>query len=114
MTSALLREDRPATVRRAAVAGEPSLSSRRVALLEDVLVVVRELVTGSDVAHGRDPDAPVLDDRVAVRITRVIDEPRLVAVDRRVDDDIVVNGEEERVMPLAGHVGVPRLRLRRC
>ena len=40
-------------------------------------------------------------DRVAVRIARVVDEARLVAVDRRVDHDVVVDREQIGVVPLA-------------
>jgi hypothetical protein len=39
-----------------------------VPFVEDVSVVVRQLLTGFDVADRLDPDAPVLDDRVAIRI----------------------------------------------
>ena len=52
-------------------------------------------------------------DRVAIRVARVVDEPRLVAVHRRVDHDVVVDREQKRVMALVAVVGIPRVGLRR-
>ena len=58
------------------------------------------------------PYAAVLDDGVAVRRARVVDEPRFVAVDSRVDDDlvpvVVVDGEQVGMVPLSRHVGITR------
>ena len=43
----------------------------------------------------------------------MVDEPRLVAAHCRIDDDVVIDGEQECVMPFARGVGVSRVRLRR-
>src|SRR4051794_40667836 len=75
---ALFREDRPATRARAAVAGKPSLRRWCVPFLENVSVVVRQFLPGSDVANCLDPDATIVDHRIAVGIARMIDESRLV------------------------------------
>jgi hypothetical protein len=42
----------------------------------------------------------------------MVDEPRLVAADRRVDHDVVVDREEEGVVPFAFNVGIARVGLR--
>ena len=105
----LLRQDRPPALLRPAVTGEAPLRGRRVPLLEHVGVIVRELLAGDDVANALDPDAPVVDHRVAVGIARVIDEARLVPVHRGVDHHVVVDGEEEGVVPLARQLGVARV-----
>jgi hypothetical protein len=81
-----------------------------VPLVEEVRVVVRQLFAGFDVADRLDPDASVLDYGIAIRRARVIDEPRLVSVDGGVDDDVVVDREEIRVMALIDAVGIPRIR----
>jgi hypothetical protein len=80
-----------------------------VAFLEHVRVVVRELFARLDVANGLDPNATVVDHGVAIRIARVIDESRLVAVDGGVDHDVVVDREQERVMSFAVDVGISRV-----
>src|SRR4051794_20482123 len=91
--SSLLRQDRPTTVRRAAVAGKPALRSRGVPLLEDVGIVVCQLLTRLDVANRLDPDTTLVDHGVTVWIARVVDEPRFVAVHGRVDHDVVIDRE---------------------
>src|SRR5690606_8300200 len=63
-----------------------------------VLIVVNELLARPDRPQRVDPDPPVLDDRLAVRVARVIDETRLVAVARAVDDGLSVDREEEGVV----------------
>src|SRR5688572_20440243 len=92
------REDRPATSRRATLAhvdALPVLVLRAVAL---VRVVVRQLLAGSDAANRLDVDALSLVYRFAVRRTAVIDEARLVAVDRRVDHGLAVDGKQKGVV----------------
>lgn len=101
-----MRQDRPATVAGAAGTGIAAFGRRGVALLENVCVVVRELFARLDVANRLDPDAAVVDHRIAVRVARVVDEPRLVAADRRVDHHVVVDREEEGVVPLTFYVGI--------
>src|SRR5678815_1169453 len=81
-----------------------------MSLVEDVRVVIRELLARGDVADRLDPDATVVDDRIAVRIARVIDEPRVVAVDGGVDHDVVVDREEKRVVSLINAIGVTGIR----
>ena len=71
---------------------------------ELVRVVVRQLFTALDVPDRFDSDAFVLDGRVTVGVARMVDPARLVAADGRVDHDIVVDGEEERVVPDGGVV----------
>src|SRR3954471_2619406 len=110
---AFLCQQRPATARRAAVAREAALGGWRVSFLEDVRVVVGELLARPHVANGFDPDATVLDDSVAVRIARVVYEPRCVAVHRRIDHDVVVDREQERVVALTSAVGIARIRFSR-
>src|SRR4051812_20648173 len=75
--SALLRQDRPAAGSGAAVAGKAALRRGRVPLLQHVRVVVRQLLSRRHVADRLDPDPPVVDHGVAVRVARVVDEPRL-------------------------------------
>ena len=77
-----------------------------MAFLEHIRVVVRELFARFDVANGLDPDATVVDRRVAIRIARVIDESRLVAADGGIDHDVIVDREQERVMTFAVDVGI--------
>ncbi len=80
-------------------------------LLEDIRVVVRQLFAGSNVADGLYPDATVIDDRVAIRITRMVDESRFVSVDGRIDHNVVVDGEQISVMALARLIGILRVSL---
>ena len=82
-------------------------------LLEDVRVVVRQLLARLDISNRLDPNPAVLDHRVAIRIARVIDESRLVSADSRVDHDVVIDREQERVVALALDVRIARVRLGR-
>src|SRR5204863_4990308 len=86
---------------------------RGMALLQYVRIVVRQLFSRLNVTDRLDPDPRVVDDRVAIRIARVVDEPRLVAVHGSIDHDVVVNREQIRVMPLVAAVRIPRVGLRR-
>ena len=83
----------------------------RVTFGECERVIVREFFTGCDIAHRLDPDATIVDHGVAVRITRMIDPARIVAVDCGIDDDAVVDCKQERVMSLTRYIGIPRLGL---
>ena len=57
-------------------------------------IVVRELFPDFDVSQCFNPDAPSINDCVAIRVARVIDPPRFVAINGRVDDHCIVNREE--------------------
>src|SRR5690606_27044676 len=97
---ALVAQDRATTLGRAAVAGVARLHRRRVRLVQDVRVVVRQLLARLDVADRLDEDAAILLHRLAVRIAGVIDPARVVAVPPAVDHRLVVHGEEEGVVGL--------------
>src|ERR1700722_5484197 len=84
--------------RRPAAAGEDHVDVGRIVGLALDLVVVGELLTGSDVADRLDEHGAPLNDGLAVRVAAVIDEARLVAVDARIDDRAPVDDEEERVV----------------
>ena len=62
-----------------------------MALGEDVGIVVHQLFAHFDVVDRVDPDTAVVDHRIAVRGARVIQKPRLVAVDGGVDHHLVVD-----------------------
>src|SRR5262249_2754117 len=53
------------------------------------VVVVGQLLALADRAGGANPDHAILDVRVAIRLARVVDVPRDVAPDGRVDDPTV-------------------------
>ena len=84
-----------------------------MSLVENVGVIVRQFFSNFHIPDRFDPDPAVLDYGITVRIARVVDKPRIVPVDRRVDHDVIVNREEIRVMSLAFVVGVPLVRLTR-
>src|SRR5262245_7830917 len=74
LTRALGRpQHRAAALGRAAPARIDLVDVRRVTALAADLVVVSELFARCDIAHGLDEHPPLLDDRFAVRIARVID-----------------------------------------
>jgi hypothetical protein len=83
-----------------------------VPLVEDERVVVTELLSWTNVTDRLDPDAAIVDHRVAIRVAAVVDPARLVAVDGRVDDDIIIDGKEKRVLR-AWHLGISGVRLGR-
>jgi YVTN family beta-propeller protein len=72
-----------------------------VALFELVGIIVRQFLPGLHIPDRLDPDSPFLDHGVAVGIAGVIDESGVVALERGIDHDVIVDGEEERVMPVA-------------
>src|SRR5690606_34479891 len=108
---ALSLEDHPPAVLRAAPALVQLAPFRTHAPLPLVRVVVRQLLAALDVAQRIDEHAIVLFDRLAVGIARVIDEPRVVAADRRVDAGATLQAEQERVMDLHGIVVIATVRL---
>jgi len=82
-----------------------------VALFENIGVIIRQLFAGTDIADGFDPDPPAVYHRVTVGIARVIDEASVVAPYRCIYHDIVIDGEQIRMMPLAESIRVPLVRL---
>jgi hypothetical protein len=83
-----------------------------VALFENVGVVVRKLFSGKYVSNRLDPDSIVVDDCITVRVTGVIDEPRLIATNRSVDHDVIIDCEKIRVMSLRFFIRVASIGLR--
>src|SRR4029077_10069057 len=75
-----------ATAREAAAAGEDLIDLRRIVGFALDLVVVSEFLARLDGSQRVDEHAPILDHGLAVRLTGVVDEARLVAVDAGVDD----------------------------
>ena len=69
-----------------------------------VLVVVGELLSGPNGAKCVDEDSFPLDHRLTIGITRVVDEARIVASNGGIDDRLVVDDEQERVV--SGHLVV--------
>src|SRR6185436_248040 len=57
------------------------------------VVVVRKLLALADLARGADPDHALDDLAVAVAAAAVVDEPRRVAVDSRVDRPVAIERE---------------------
>jgi len=82
-------------------------------LLKNVRVIIRQLFARFHITDRLDPDSSPLDDRIAVGIARVVDEPRIVAIHCRVDDDVVVYCKEIRVVPLPLVVRIPLVGLPR-
>src|SRR5262249_19692367 len=80
-----------ALVQAIGTAGPAAARHRPVA---DHAVVVGQLLAPTDVASGPDPDRLVDDFEVAVRVTRVVDEPRDVAADVRVAAPDAVDAED--------------------
>ena len=66
--------------------------------------IQRSRRSGGDQLDGVDPDVSALDDRFTVRRAGVIDESRLVPLERRVHARATVQDEEKSVMTL--HRGV--------
>ena len=56
------------------------------------------------------PNATSINHGITIRRTRMIEEPCLIPLNRRVHHHVIINGKQIRVMPLALHVWVPRLR----
>jgi hypothetical protein len=81
------------------VARESSLCRRRVPLIENVGVVIRQLFARPDIANRLDPDSSVVDYRITVGIARMVDEPRVVSPDGSVDHDVIVDRKKKSVMP---------------
>ena len=77
--------------------GEDGVDIRWIVALAADLIVVGELLTRGDAADRIDEDPRVLDHGLAVWLTGVIDEARLVAVDSGVDHGGIVGDEKERV-----------------
>jgi len=93
-------EDRPAAVPRLAGAGEAPLPRRRVRLVELEGVVVGEFLARHDVPDGHDLHMVAIRDRLAIRFTGVVDEPRRVPAHVGVDDPMLVERKQVRVLGL--------------
>src|SRR3954466_5609501 len=91
-------EDCPTALRRGAPATAELLALRRVVVGSLVLIIVHELRAGGDRLDRLDEDPLAIVDCFAIRIAGVIDESRLVSVDRCIDHRLVVDGEQERVV----------------
>src|SRR6476469_7799527 len=72
-----------------------------------VLVIVRKLDSRLNISFRVNPDLPVLDHRLTVGIAGMIDQPRIVAVNRAIDDRFLVEREEKSVVTLHVLVIVP-------
>src|SRR5690606_8550093 len=107
---ALLAENRPPTVLRTAITGVARLHGGRMPLLEDVRIVVRQLLARPDVSDGVDVDVVGLDDGFTVGIARMIDVARDVSADRGIDDRVIIELEEERVVAVHLVVRVAAIR----
>jgi len=59
------------------------------------VVVVCEFLPEGDLAGRLNEDTPVLDERFAVRIARVIDELRLISSPPRIDDGAAIQREQK-------------------
>src|SRR5256885_9308776 len=98
--------DRPAAFRCAAVASIEGEILSGVLVQIFVLVIVRQLRTLRNALDRFDPDMSALDERIAIRITGVIDEACVVSIERGVDDPFAVQREQKGVMTL-----VPLIRI---
>src|SRR5215510_159220 len=95
----LLRgDDRSATARRTTLAPIEQEILLRVIGIVVVLIVVRQFGPHRNALDRRDPDAAVPDAGLAVRITRMVDESRLIPVKGRVDAGAGAENEQKRVM----------------
>src|SRR5688572_7560647 len=101
--------DGPATLRGPTVAFVKFFVIRRSRPL--VLIVVSELHARLDILFRVDPDLSLLDHRFAVRIAGVVDVARIVSLTVAVDDRLLVEREEESVMPSHRLVVVPAIGL---
>ena len=72
-----------------------------VTLIENVGVIIRQLFAGFHIADSLDPYAKVVYDGIAIRVTRVIDESRVISIYRGIDDDVVIDREEVGVVTLS-------------
>ncbi len=99
-----------ATLLGSAPAGEIFLDFFGVLLVEHEAVVVEQFFARLDVASGFDEDAGATADfnqiGFAVGVASVIDPARGIAVDLAIDHELVVEGEVESVIGVAGVVRV--------
>src|SRR6185369_8228834 len=110
--SAPLRQHRSPASGRPAAARVLLLQLARVAAIDDQTVVVVELLARLDVAQRLDEDAAVVGlVGLAVGSARVVDPLRRVAAGAAVDDVLVVDVEEERVVGIVGVFRMTALRL---
>src|SRR5512143_992074 len=69
----------------------------RAEIFAGEIVVVREFLPRIDVAEREDPDPPPAHHRFAVRLTRMVDEPRIISADGGIHHNLVVHVEEQDV-----------------
>ncbi len=91
-------QHRAAALFRTAATGVDHIDIGRIVALAADLVVVVEFLSDFDGPDGIDEHSAILDVRFAVRITAVIDEARVVAIHRGIDDDIAIHREQEGVI----------------
>src|SRR5262245_38268362 len=93
----LLRgHDGPATLRRTALAPIEEKILLGVFGIVVVLIVVGQLDPRRNSFDGRNPDAAVPNAGLAIRIARVVDEPRLVSIKGRIHAGAGAEYEQER------------------
>lgn len=80
--------------------GKAAFRGHCVSLFQNVGVIVRKLFSGKDVTNCLDPDATVIDNRVAIGIARMVDKARCVSSDCGIDYNVVVDCKEIGVMSL--------------
>ena len=80
-----------------------------MSLIENVGVIIRKLFARFHIADGLDPYTLVVDHGIAVGITGVVYEPRFIPIDRSIDDDVIIDREEIRVVSRCCVIGVSRV-----
>ena len=95
---------------RAAVARIDLVDIGRIVFFPADLVVVAQFFAGRDVARRVDEYTAMFDYGLAVAPALVIDEARIVAADGRVDDRVLVDDEQERVIVVDVVIVITRVR----
>src|ERR1700722_3768297 len=91
-------QHRAAAFPRAALAGEDFIDVGRIVAIASDLVVVGQLLARLNSADGLDEHAPVIDQRLAVRVAGMVDEARIIAIDAAVDHHAAIDDEQECVV----------------
>src|ERR1700722_8612626 len=91
-------QHRAAALARAALAGEDFIDVGRIVTIASDLVVVGKLLARLNGADRLDEHAPVIDQRLAVRVAGMVDEARIVAIDAAVDHHAAIDDEQECVV----------------
>ncbi len=74
-----------------------ALQRRSVPFFQHEVVIVGQFFARLDVAQRFDVNAAVLIDRLTIGTARMIDEARGTAVERGIDHDLVIHGEQHRM-----------------